>query len=100
MKTQYVGLGKKGSFNIKKGALHKMLGVPQGQKIPASKLKPKAGDSTLLRRRKASAKGLKAMHHGGARHEHHAGAGGRREAKGHDAIGSHPGYTMGMKKRK
>lgn len=34
------------------------------------------------------------------RHTEHAGKGGRREAKGHDAIGDHPGYTMGMKKRK
>lgn len=60
-----VDLGKKGSFSVKKGALHQMLGVPEGDKIPADKLTPKPGDSTLLRRRKASAKGFKAMHHGG-----------------------------------
>ena len=64
MKTQHVDLGKKGSFTTKKGALHKMLGIPEGEKIPASDLAPKPGDSPLLRRRKASAKGFKAMHHG------------------------------------
>jgi len=65
MKSEHVDLGKKGSFSVKKGALHAMLGVPEGEKIPASKLAPHAGDSPLLRRRKASAKGFKAMHHGG-----------------------------------
>ncbi len=64
MKTEHVSLGHKGSFNVKKGALHEMLGVPQDEKIPASKLESHAGDSPLLRRRKASAKGFKAMHHG------------------------------------
>jgi hypothetical protein len=64
MHTKTVDLGEKGSFPVKKGALHEMLGVPQGKKIPASDLTPKPGDSTLLRRRKASAKGFKAMKHG------------------------------------
>lgn len=35
-----------------------------------------------------------------ARRTEHAGKGGRREAMGHDAIGSHMGYTMGTKKKK
>ena len=64
MKTKTVNLGSKGSFQEKPGALHHMLGIPEGQKIPASDLAPKPGDSPLLRRRKASAKGFKAMHHG------------------------------------
>jgi hypothetical protein len=34
------------------------------------------------------------------RHAGHAGKGGMRAAKGHDAIGSHEGYAMSMKKRK
>lgn len=63
MATQKVDLGKKGSFSVKKGALHQMLGIPEGDKIPASKLTPKPGDSPLLRRRKASAKGFRAMNH-------------------------------------
>lgn len=58
-----VDLGKKGSFTVKKGALHSMLGVPQGQKIPTSDLQSKPSDSPLLKRRKASAKGFKAMKH-------------------------------------
>lgn len=63
MATKQVDLGKKGSFSVKKGALHQMLGIPEGEKIPASKLTPKPGDSPLLRRRKASAKGFRAMNH-------------------------------------
>jgi hypothetical protein len=35
-----------------------------------------------------------------ARHKDHAGKGGKRMAKGHDAIGSHSGYSMPMKKKK
>ena len=38
--------------NLKKGALHKDLGVKKGKKIPASKLKIKKTDSTLEKRRK------------------------------------------------
>jgi hypothetical protein len=64
MHTKTVDLGKKGSFEEKPGALHAMLHVPEGEKIPAGKLAPHPGDSPLLRRRKASAKGFKAMHHG------------------------------------
>ena len=63
-KTTKVDLGSKGSFSVKKGALHEMLGIPESEKIPASDLAPKPGDSPLLRRRKASAKGFKEMHHG------------------------------------
>ena len=63
MKTHKVDLGSKGSFSVKKGALHESLGIPLGEKIPASKLEPKPSDSPLLRRRKASAKGFKAMSH-------------------------------------
>ena len=63
MKTKTVDLGKKGSFQEKPGALHAMLGIPQDRKIPASDLTPKPGDSPLLRRRKASAKGFRSMAH-------------------------------------
>ena len=63
MKTKTVNLGSKGSFQEKPGSLHAMLHVPEGEKIPASKLAPHPGDSPLLRRRKASAKGFKAMAH-------------------------------------
>jgi hypothetical protein len=65
MKKKTVDLGSKGSFQEKPGALHAMLHVPEGQKLSASEIAPKPGDSTLLRRRKASAAGFRAMKHGG-----------------------------------
>ena len=59
-KVQSVNLGEKGSFKVHKGALHRALGVPEGEKIPASKMK---GHHTgRLGRMIASAKGFKAMH--------------------------------------
>ena len=61
MKTKHVDLGSKGSFQEKPGALHAMLHVPEGEKIPASKLASHPGDSPKLRRRKASAKGFAGM---------------------------------------
>ena len=64
MRTKTVNLGSKGSFSVKKGALHEMLGIPESQKIPSSDLAPKPGDSPLLRRRKASAKGFRSMNRG------------------------------------
>lgn len=41
MKTKKVTIKKKGKkkLSFKKGALHRQLGVPEGQKIPASKKK-------------------------------------------------------------
>ena len=63
MKTKTVDLGEKGSFQEKPGALHAMLHIPEGEKIPASDKEPKPGDSPLLRRRKASARGFAAMKH-------------------------------------
>jgi len=44
------------NLNLKEGALHKALGVPLGQKIPASKLQPKPGDSALMAKRKTFAR--------------------------------------------
>lgn len=71
-KTQKVSLGKKGSFKIHKGALHKKLGVPEGEKIPAAKLQAAMHSKDPKTRREAiSAKGLKAMHHGGKKKAAH-----------------------------
>ncbi len=47
------------------GALHKALGVKQGEKIPAKKLKVKKTDSTKLKRMKILAKTLKKLRHKG-----------------------------------
>jgi len=49
---------------LKKGALHKELGVKQGKKIPASKLKIKKGMSTLEKRRINFAKNASKWNHG------------------------------------
>lgn len=60
-----VDLGKKGSFTVRKGALHRALGVPEGQKLGQSRI-----DAALhsknpeTRREAASAKGLTAMRKG------------------------------------
>ena len=46
---------KKSGIKIKPskvGTLHTALGIPQGKKIPASKLKTQPGDSPALRKKK------------------------------------------------
>ena len=43
----------------KPGALHAALGVPQGEKIPAKKLKVKISDTAKMKKRKILAKTLK-----------------------------------------
>lgn len=65
-KVQTVSLGKKGSFKVHKGALHRALGVPEGQKLGGARItKALHSKSPSVRRMAASAKGLTAMHHGG-----------------------------------
>ena len=47
------------------GALHRELGVPEGEKIPERKLEKAAhSDNPKLRRQAALAKTLKGFHHG------------------------------------
>lgn len=60
-KTKTVNLGSKGSFKEHPGALHRALGVPEGEKIPEKKLE--GHHSGRLGRMIASAKGFKAMNH-------------------------------------
>ena len=38
--------------HMHKGGLHESLGIPEGQKIPASDLAVKPGDSTRVKRQK------------------------------------------------
>lgn len=46
------------------GALHKQLGVPQGEKIPASKISKAANsDNPTLAKRAKLAQTLKGLHH-------------------------------------
>ena len=61
-KTKTVDLGDKGSFKEHPGALHRALGVPEGEKIPSKDLE--GHHSGRLGRMIASARGFKAMDHG------------------------------------
>ena len=58
-------MAKKFLANLKKGALHKELGVKAGDKIPAKKLKIKKGMSTLEKKRITFAKNAKKWNHKG-----------------------------------
>ena len=61
-KVTVVNLGKRGSFDIHKGALHRALGIKEGTKIPAARLKAALKDKRPeVRRMASSAYGLKAM---------------------------------------
>jgi len=60
--THTVNLGKKGSFKIKKGALHKDLGISADKKLSDSDIQRGLNSANpKTRRRAASAKGLRAM---------------------------------------
>ena len=56
------------------GALHKELGVPQGQKIPAKKLAHAATMGGIEGKRARLAETLKGLHHGGSKQEKIRGA--------------------------
>lgn len=58
-KTKTVDLGSKGSFHEHPGALHRALGIPEGEKIPAKDLE--GHHSGHLGRMIASAKGFAGM---------------------------------------
>jgi len=49
------------------GALHKQLGVPQGQKIPAGKLAAAASKGGTIGKRARLAETLKGFHKGGSK---------------------------------
>lgn len=50
-----------------KGGLHRSLGVPAGEKIPAAKLAKAAhSDNPRIRKQATLAKTLKGFHHGGS----------------------------------
>src|SRR5579884_241798 len=63
-KIQVVDLGKKGSFDVHKGKLHRALGIDPKKPIPQAKLKAalKSSDPEV-RRMARSAMGLEAMAH-------------------------------------
>lgn len=68
-KTEHVDLGKKGSFTVHKGRLHRALGIPEGQKIPAGRIQAalkskRTFEGQSVAEMARSAKGFKAMRHG------------------------------------
>ena len=65
MKSHTVDLGHKGSFHVKEGALHRMLHVPEGEKIGEERMrKATHSKNPLLRKRAIAGLGLASMHHG------------------------------------
>jgi hypothetical protein len=46
-----------------RGKLHRELGIPQGERIPAVKLKKKATDSSALEKEKTFARNAKSWKH-------------------------------------
>lgn len=65
MATHNVNLGHKGSFKVKEGSLHRMLHIPEGEKIGESRMKAAShSGNPTLRRKAISGLGLSHMHHG------------------------------------
>ena len=65
MKTQHVDLGKKGSFDVEKGGLHKDLGIPLDEPIGQARIeKAEHSSNPRIKRRAISAMGLTHMHKG------------------------------------
>jgi len=61
-KKQTVNLGKKGSFTVRKGALHRALGIPEGETIGQKRITAALHSSKpSIRRMARSAKGLTHM---------------------------------------
>lgn len=61
-KVEKVNLGKKGSFEVRKGALHRALGIPQGEKIGQARIrKAEHSKNSETRAEARSAEGLTHM---------------------------------------
>jgi hypothetical protein len=65
VKKTTVDLGAKGSFKVKKGALHRALGIPESQKIGQARIKAALKSKNPETRKEASsAEGLTHMRKG------------------------------------
>ena len=65
MATHEVNLGRKGSFKVAEGSLHRMLHIPENQTIGQERMKAASHSSNPTLRRKAiSGLGLSSMHKG------------------------------------
>ena len=60
--THQHGMGIRIKKN-KEGSLHKHLGIPEGQEIPAHLLEDKPGDSEAIRKKKLFARNARKWHH-------------------------------------
>ena len=61
-KVTRVDLGSKGSFNVRRGALHRALGIPADAKIGESRIRKALNSKNPeIRREAASAEGLTHM---------------------------------------
>jgi hypothetical protein len=62
VKTQQVDLGEKGSFSVRKGALHRALGIPEDEKIGQKRIDSAMhSNKPSIRDMARSAKGLTHM---------------------------------------
>jgi hypothetical protein len=82
---------QKAAAKMKRKGTEGSFGKATAKKISAGL---KAGGK--MAKKAQFAKNMKAI---AAKHKDHAGKGGRREHDGHEAIGSHTGYHMTMKKK-
>lgn len=65
MATHEVNLGRKGSFKVKEGSLHRMLHIPEDEKIGEARMEKAAHSrNPILRRKAISGLGLSHMHKG------------------------------------
>jgi hypothetical protein len=66
-KVHRVDMGRKGeSFNVKEGSLHRMLGIPEGEKIGQERLeRAEHSRNPVIRRKAVSGIGLTHMRRGG-----------------------------------
>jgi len=58
-KKKTIDLGEKGKISIKPGGLHRSLGIPQGEKIPAGKIQEAASEGGKVGRQARLALAMK-----------------------------------------
>lgn len=63
-KVEKIDLGKKGKFSIRRGALHKALGIPEGEKLGHDRMEEALHSrNPEVRKMARSGLGLSAMNH-------------------------------------
>ena len=102
-KSDFAVPGRKYPVNDKKHARNALARVAQHGSLKEkaevkAKVKAKFPDIDKAKPKKEAKRMDMKKPMAAKRHTEHAGRGGKREPKSHDAIGSHEGYAMGMKK--